>query len=136
MHDAESSPERYSGPEPRSGQEAHHTPSLRFQHPFLEAEGCRKPGNAVWSMERRIYITTPNTALSTTNTENVSALQDPNTNRFKRTLIYDDTNTQYANFRRNPLRQATKRHLNVCILCVRVVINTRSFEPFSVWILF
>ena len=29
--------------------------------------------------------------------------QDPNTKRFKRTLIYFDTDTQYANFRRNPL---------------------------------
>ena len=38
--------------------------------------------------------------------------QNPNTKRFKRTLIYYDTDTQYANFRGNPLRQATKRHLN------------------------
>ena len=34
--------------------------------------------------------------------------QDPNTKRFKRTLIYYDTDTQYANFRGNPIRQATK----------------------------
>ena len=34
--------------------------------------------------------------------------QDPNTERFKRTLIYYDTDTQYANFRGNPLRQTTK----------------------------
>ena len=32
--------------------------------------------------------------------------------RFKRTLIYYDTDSQSANFRGNPLRQATKRHLN------------------------
>ena len=32
--------------------------------------------------------------------------------RFKRTLIYFDTDTQYANLRGNPLFQATKRHLN------------------------
>ena len=32
--------------------------------------------------------------------------------RFKRTLIYYDADTQSANFRGNPLRQATKRHLN------------------------
>ena len=38
--------------------------------------------------------------------------QDPNTERFKRTLIYFDTDTQYANFQGNPLRQATKWHLN------------------------
>ena len=36
----------------------------------------------------------------------------PNTKRFKRTLIYFNTDTQYANFRGNPLYQATKRHLN------------------------
>ena len=35
---------------------------------------------------------------------------DPNTARFKRTLIYFNTDTQYANFRGNPLYQATKRH--------------------------
>ena len=29
--------------------------------------------------------------------------QDPNTERFKRTLIYFDMGTQYANFRGNPL---------------------------------
>ena len=33
------------------------------------------------------------------------------TERFKRTLIYFDTDTQYANFWRNALCQATKRHL-------------------------
>ena len=37
--------------------------------------------------------------------------QDPNIKRFKRTLIYFNTNTQYANFRGNPLYQATKGHL-------------------------
>ena len=37
--------------------------------------------------------------------------QDPNTKRFKRTLIYFDTESQYPVF-----------------LCVRVVINKRSFE--------
>ena len=34
--------------------------------------------------------------------------QDPNTKRFKGTLIYYDIDTQYAHFRGNPLRQATK----------------------------
>ena len=38
--------------------------------------------------------------------------QDPNTKRFKRTLIYFYTDTQYANYRGNPLYQATKRHFN------------------------
>ena len=38
--------------------------------------------------------------------------QDPNTKRFKRTLIYFNTDTQYANFARKSLYQATKRHLN------------------------
>ena len=28
--------------------------------------------------------------------------QDPNTKRFKRTLIYFDTDTRYANIRENP----------------------------------
>ena len=32
--------------------------------------------------------------------------------RFKRTLIYYDIDTHYANFEGNPLLQATKRHLN------------------------
>ena len=36
--------------------------------------------------------------------------QDPNRKRFKPTLIYFDTDTQYAHFRGNPLRQVTKRH--------------------------
>ena len=36
----------------------------------------------------------------------------PNTKRFRQTLIYFNTDTQYANFRGNPLHQATKRHLN------------------------
>ena len=38
--------------------------------------------------------------------------QDPNTKRFKRTLIYFDTDTQNGNFQGNLLYQATKRHLN------------------------
>ena len=39
--------------------------------------------------------------------------QDPNTyKRLKRTLICYDTDKQFANFRGNPLCQATKRHLN------------------------
>ena len=38
--------------------------------------------------------------------------QDPNTKMFKRTLIYLNTDTQYAHFRGNPFHQATKRHLN------------------------
>ena len=33
-------------------------------------------------------------------------------NRFQRTLIYYDIDTQSAHFRGNPLCQATKRHLN------------------------
>ena len=39
------------------------------------------------------------------------AFQDPKTKRFKRTLIYFSTDSQYANCG-NPLYQATKRHLN------------------------
>ncbi|MCB4784616.1 MAG: hypothetical protein LGB69_08545 [Sulfurovum sp.] len=38
--------------------------------------------------------------------------QDPNTESFKQTLIYFNTDTQYAQFWGNPLHQATKRHLN------------------------
>ena len=34
--------------------------------------------------------------------------QDPNTKRFKRMLIYFNTDTQHANFWGNPLYQATK----------------------------
>ena len=34
--------------------------------------------------------------------------QDPLTKRFKRILIYYDTDTQYPNFQGNPLRHATK----------------------------
>ena len=37
--------------------------------------------------------------------------QDPNTKRFKRTLIYFNTDTQYANFQGNFLNQATKTTL-------------------------
>ena len=38
--------------------------------------------------------------------------QDPNTKRFKRTLIYYDTSTQYAHFWGSPLCQATNWHWN------------------------
>ena len=37
---------------------------------------------------------------------------DPNTKRFKQTLISFDTATQYANIWGSPFYQATKRHLN------------------------
>ena len=37
--------------------------------------------------------------------------QDPNTERFKRMLIYFNTDTQYANIWGNPLYQTTKWHL-------------------------
>ena len=37
--------------------------------------------------------------------------QDPKTKRFKRTLIYFDTVTQYAKFPGNPVYQATKTTL-------------------------
>ena len=52
--------------------------------------------------------------------------QNPNTKRFKRTLIYFNMDTQYANFQGNPLYP--------CTLCVHVKINKHSFEPFCVWI--
>ena len=38
------------------------------------------------------------------------AAQDLNTKRFKRKRIYFNTDTQYSNFRGNPLYKATKRH--------------------------
>ena len=38
--------------------------------------------------------------------------QYPNTKRFKRRLIYFNTDTKYSYFRGNPLYQATKRHVN------------------------
>ena len=41
--------------------------------------------------------------------------QDPNTKRFEGTLIYFDTDTQYANVRGNPLYQAIKWHINSLI---------------------
>ena len=34
--------------------------------------------------------------------------QDPNIKKFKQTLIYFNTDTQFAHFRGNPLYQATK----------------------------
>ena len=37
--------------------------------------------------------------------------EDPNTKRFKRTLISFNTDTQHAIFLGNPLYQATKQHL-------------------------
>ena len=48
-----------------------------------------------------------------------TVIQDPNTKRFKRTLIYYDTDPQDAHFQGNPFRQATQCHLNffVWILC-------------------
>ena len=66
--------------------------------------------------------------------------------RFKIMLNYYDTDTKSANFRGNPLRQPTKRHLTVKrfkkkkknsltrgistkICRVRDIINKRSFEP-------
>ena len=92
--------------------------------------------------------------------------QDPNTKRFKRTLIYFNTDTQYANFRGNRNLKKKKKKLNpnkislflsfftvfdrlsvvyvsfcglikgisskICILCVHVEINKRSFEPLCV----
>ena len=44
--------------------------------------------------------------------ENNSWAQNPNTKRFRRTLIYFNTDTQHANCQGNPLCQATKSHLN------------------------
>ena len=39
--------------------------------------------------------------------------QDPDTQRIQKSAYCDtDTETQSANFRGSPLRQATKRHLN------------------------
>ena len=81
-------------------------------------------------------------------------------NRFRRTLIYYDADTQSAHFWGSPLRQATKQHWTVkrwkrrwerkqliffwlllccpllgksilCRLCVCVMINKRSFESFK-----
>ena len=46
----------------------------------------------------------------------MTLLYDRNTKKLKRTLIYYDMDTQYANFRGNPLRQATKRHLTVFLV--------------------
>ena len=41
----------------------------------------------------------------------VVVVLDPNTKRFKRTLIYYDTDTQYANFRGNLLSRSYKTTL-------------------------
>ena len=64
--------------------------------------------------------------------------QNPNTKRFKQTLIYFNTGAQYANFRGHPLHQATKRHLNnkwskmkekdYLVQCL----GDSKFEPFCV----
>ena len=43
--------------------------------------------------------------------------QDPNTKRFKRTLIYFATDTQYAHFQGNPLCQAKQS------LCEMITFN-------------
>ena len=52
--------------------------------------------------------------------------QDPNTKRFKRMLIYFNTDTQYAHFSVNLLYQASKWHLNIIyklfICCLSVVL--------------
>ena len=48
-------------------------------------------------------------AATTTTTTTTTNKQDPNTKRFKRTLLYFNTDTHYANFRGNPLYQATIR---------------------------
>ena len=55
-------------------------------------------------------------------------------------LIYFNTDTEYANVRENPLYQVTVLFCGLikgippkmCILCVPVKINKRSFEPFCV----
>ena len=55
-------------------------------------------------------------------------------------LIYFNTDTQYGNFRENPLYQATVLFCGLikvippkmCIMCIHVKINKRSFEPFCV----
>ena len=44
-------------------------------------------------------------------------LKAPNTKRFKRTLIYFNTDTQYANFRGNPLYQASSHSVLFRFLC-------------------
>ena len=41
-----------------------------------------------------------------------SGSEDPNTKRFKWTLVYFNTDTQYAHFGGNPLYQASKQHSN------------------------
>jgi len=63
-------------------------------------------------------------------------------------LIYFNTDTQYAKFGRNPLYQATKRHLTDKWSKImkkerkrlkndeKLKQNTFLFEPFCVWILF
>ena len=62
--------------------------------------------------------------------------QDPNIKRFKTTLIYYDTDTQYANFRGNALRQATKRHLNNSETVKNdEKINEKETYPFFFWLI-
>ena len=58
-----------------------------------------------YKFQALVYILPPTTAI-------FDYAIDPNTKRFKPTLIYFNTDTQYAHFRGNPLYQATKRHLN------------------------
>ena len=75
--------------------------------------------------------------------------QDPNTKKFKRTLTYFDTTKNSVK-----IRYVSPSHFSsffnrlsavyvsfwkgiypkICILCVRVKINKRSFEPFCVWL--
>ena len=51
--------------------------------------------------------------------------QDPNTKRFKRTIIYFDMDTQCVNFWGKGISQKKTK----CILCVRVKISQQDMTP-------
>ena len=54
----------------------------------------------------------------------------------KRTLIYFNTDTQYAKFRENPLYQATKRHLKKTDKRSKTVTNERKKKTVLFWFSF
>ena len=63
-------------------------------------------------MQSRIYKTALAPFRLGVSRINCHRLQDPNTKRLKRTLIYFNRDTQYAHLRRNHFYQAIQRHLN------------------------
>ena len=63
--------------------------------------------------------------------------QDPNTKRFKRTLIYFNThNIVYRQYAKTFKIFVLTHNIFYILACCVSVLNKCSFEPFCVWILF